>query len=277
MACRRENRVFLREVQSLNGQMSHRGLVLRDLLRRLLFGMILLLFGLGALLTWRPHCISSLKVSALPSMSVMSRIVSKRSSPIGHHHRPAVTMCVHWVTPNRHPDDPFDRIWTPSGAPASLTLVENAAVTVSANINDLPPSEILQAALTPIAGINTITLVPPVSGEPVPVYINLYFTEVDILGAGDRRSFIIYVDNAAASGAITPPFGGVGEFFITDLSMTNSTRITLRATSESTLPPVISAMEAFMIVERRKEAEGDAAGAVDDGCDASVLDPKEEL
>ncbi|XP_073113120.1 uncharacterized protein At1g24485 [Elaeis guineensis] len=67
------------------------------------------------------------------------------------------------------------------------------------------------------------------------------FTEVSSLSSTRKRSFEIYVDGEH-SDPIVPPYQDISEYFINGTAK-SSTAFTLVATTVSTLPPIISAME----------------------------------
>ncbi|PKI61970.1 hypothetical protein CRG98_017696 [Punica granatum] len=85
------------------------------------------------------------------------------------------------------------------------------------------------------------------------MYINMYFTEfMDRLnGSAQRRSFDIYVDDKPVQSMkpVTPIYGNVTEVGIYIILAMDSTTFTLVSTSNSTLPPIISAVELFEILD----------------------------
>lgn len=83
------------------------------------------------------------------------------------------------------------------------------------------------------------------TGE-VPVYINTYFSEMSQLDSTAKRSFSIFADNQKISDPIVPPYQDAVEYTFIGTA-NSSTTISLVATSDSTLPPLINAMEIFQV------------------------------
>ncbi|KAL6011192.1 hypothetical protein ACLOJK_001637 [Asimina triloba] len=79
-------------------------------------------------------------------------------------------------------------------------------------------------------------------------YINLYFSEVAQLNLADRRWMELDVNGKMVAAAlIIPPYASVEQEGIAKLPASSSTKITLSATSNATLPPLINAMEVLRI------------------------------
>ncbi|WOL03175.1 putative GABA transporter 2 isoform X1 [Canna indica] len=84
------------------------------------------------------------------------------------------------------------------------------------------------------------------AGNLVFAYVNLYFAGMSQLGSNNNNSFQIYVDNEIMDTTINPSYQSAAECRILVTDASASTNITLRATLEATLPPLISAMEVFV-------------------------------
>lgn len=148
---------------------------------------------------------------------------------------------------NRYSDDSYDRIWQPVVAPDGLIAVKNDAPVVSVDVADLPPAAVLNQAFTTSNTSVSIRLATNLPAIEVPIYINMYFTELAELDSSQKRSFVIYADDKNISAPIIPLYGRVTETYVTFAKASSSVTITLQATTDSTLPPVISAMEVFAI------------------------------
>ncbi|KAI0498251.1 hypothetical protein KFK09_021492 [Dendrobium nobile] len=161
----------------------------------------------------------------------------------------------------RYPDDPYDRIWFPIDASDGLNVVQNQANTIDTGIKDAPPAAIFQSAVTPAAGSNTIGFTAPLPSNNVSAYFNLYFTEVTQLAAGDNRTFQVFVDGNAESDPFAPPFGSIIEIYMANISASSTTQISLQSTTGATLPPVISAIEAYVIIPLSGGGRGGGSAA----------------
>ncbi|KAK3024463.1 hypothetical protein RJ639_043184 [Escallonia herrerae] len=147
----------------------------------------------------------------------------------------------------RNPDDIYDRIWVPGVVGNGLTKVTSDALFISNNVADNPPQAVLQNAITTSTNSGYIILSPGVSSGVVPIYVNMYFSEVTELDSTQKRSFKVYKDNQSFSEPIIPPYGNVSEMYVSNITVSSNTTFSLVATSDSTLPPLINAMEIFYI------------------------------
>lgn len=81
----------------------------------------------------------------------------------------------------------------------------------------------------------------------IPIYLIMYFSEVTQLDSTQNRSFVFCIDEDIASDPIVPPYGDVFELYLTNTTATPNTTFSLVATNDSTLPPLINAMELFYV------------------------------
>ncbi|XP_021912554.1 probable LRR receptor-like serine/threonine-protein kinase At1g05700 [Carica papaya] len=147
----------------------------------------------------------------------------------------------------RFPTDPFDRIWIPAVNAAGFTELENEASLILVNLKDNPPKEVLQNAFAAPNTSIIITLGTNLPLTSVPIYMNMYFSEVTQLSSLDKRSFKLHINGEASSDELVPPFGVAGEVFLSNFSASSNTTFSLEATPDSTLPPLINALEVFTI------------------------------
>ncbi|CAL9191140.1 unnamed protein product, partial [Musa hybrid cultivar] len=148
----------------------------------------------------------------------------------------------------RYKDDVYDRIWTPSIISNGLTTLASDTSFIVPDSMDKPPALVLQTAAQlsktdwtqqiPLAYLSTST---------VPIYVNMYFSEMSELEATQMRSFEIYVDGVHVSAPVSPPYQDFIELSFANITANSNTAIELRPTADSTLPPIISAMEVFLV------------------------------
>ncbi|XP_027063275.1 uncharacterized protein At1g24485-like [Coffea arabica] len=147
----------------------------------------------------------------------------------------------------RYVDDPYDRIWNPMDGGNGLISVASDAILVNAEGGDNPPEQVLRNAVTTSNVSEFIQLgtgFPPVE---VPVYINMYFSEVTQLDSTQKRSFRVFKNNQSSSDPILPPYGNFSEIYFSNITVSSNTTFYLESTAGSTLPPLINAMEVFFI------------------------------
>nr|DAD25975.1 TPA_asm: hypothetical protein HUJ06_027443 [Nelumbo nucifera] len=146
------------------------------------------------------------------------------------------------------PDDLYDRIWVPAKLATGLNNVTNEAIFIATtDAADEPPKAVLQTAATDANASFSIILGTNLPNAQVPTYINWYFSEVSQLDSTQKRSFRVYIDNTPISTPIIPPLESVTEIFIGNITASSNTSVSLVPTSDSTLPPLINAMEVFQI------------------------------
>lgn len=164
-------------------------------------------------------------------------------------------MCFGCCKHDRYPDDAYDRIWYPAFILGSID-VENEATTIdTSTAEDNPPVAVFRNAntlntSTPLSNTSIqeyILLSTRLPAFKVPIYMNLYFSEVTSLLSTQKRSFQLYVDGKPYSKAIIPPFGSVKEVSVTNITASSITSFELRPSPDSTLPPLINANEVFRI------------------------------
>ncbi|GER34425.1 leucine-rich repeat protein kinase family protein [Striga asiatica] len=146
----------------------------------------------------------------------------------------------------RYTDDPYDRIWTPMPGGTGLTSVASDAIFIDTSVPDNPPLAVLQNAVTSSGEIQLPTALP--SGQ-TPIYLNMYFSEVTQLDTTtQKRSFQVLLDNEPLMDQpILPPYGSCRELYATNLTVSSNATFALVPTNDSTLPPLINAMEVFSI------------------------------
>ncbi|CAI9105266.1 OLC1v1004153C2 [Oldenlandia corymbosa var. corymbosa] len=148
----------------------------------------------------------------------------------------------------RYSDDSYDRIWKPSPALNGLLAVTNESPTINTADGDYPPEAALAHAVTTPNVSFMIQLPTNFPPTEVPVYMNLYFSEVTELDpTTDTRSFTLYKGQASYSDPISPSFGEFNEIVVSNDTASSNTTFYLRADSGSTLPPLINAMEVFLV------------------------------
>ena len=117
----------------------------------------------------------------------------------------------------------------------------------STTAKDVPPQAVLQNAITTLSTSESIIIGTNLPAVEVLIYINAYFSEVTTLDSTQKRSLKINLDDKPVSNPIVPPYQKVVEVTITNLTASSDNTLSLVATSDSTLPPLINALEIFSI------------------------------
>ncbi|KAK6926887.1 Malectin-like domain, partial [Dillenia turbinata] len=145
-----------------------------------------------------------------------------------------------------YPADPYNRYWFASSS-NGLVSVSNSASSVDVNqTKDKVPSAVMSNALA-ITSSNFYVAAPIPSTQEVPIYINMYFTEVQNLNpSSDLRRFNVMRDNEVI-GVVNPAYQTALETTYANINASSKTLIYLNPTSDSTLPPLISGLELFIV------------------------------
>ncbi|KAK1320372.1 Leucine-rich repeat receptor-like serine/threonine-protein kinase [Acorus calamus] len=139
----------------------------------------------------------------------------------------------------RFPDDVFNRIWSPSIFQNSYGVINSDTSIMNVSIADRPPPSVLQNALYPLNASEPIILA---LNDPTFTY-NLYFAEMTKLTSSKRRMIHVSTDGISTGpSSFSPPYQSVAE-----ISITNASSLLLEAADDSTLPPIISAIEVFSV------------------------------
>ncbi|ERN12170.1 hypothetical protein AMTR_s00034p00081660 [Amborella trichopoda] len=145
----------------------------------------------------------------------------------------------------RASDDPYDRIWTPFNVSNGLSTVTSEATLITTSVPDEPPPAVMQTTATSGSATTPIDLTLKLSASYA--YLTMYFTEPIELEATRNRSFNIYGDGKLLYGPVIPPYASTVEITAPNTSVSATTKISFVPTAQSTLPPVISAMEVYLI------------------------------
>ncbi|CAN7083609.1 unnamed protein product [Brassica oleracea var. botrytis] len=168
-------------------------------------------------------------------------------------------------------DDTFGRLWFPlepePNDPVSSELKTSAPSIDITGVPNKPPAHVMTKALSQdIISLSAKTL--PLAGRPI--YLALYFSEPQSLGRTMKRSFNVFLDNEQLNSVpIVPVFGKATEFVTREIVATWQSKVIFRSTSDSTLPPIVNAMELYSI---SKGVGGDYGGGGQSGDDTDDRD-----
>ncbi|URE32346.1 receptor-like protein kinase [Musa troglodytarum] len=148
----------------------------------------------------------------------------------------------------RYPDDRHDRLWEPWSLPTWADISTNSTVENLSQDYFEAPSAVMQTAVTPV---NSTTLL--LSWDPYPGDVNQYFPIlhisdfVKLSGTNVSRQFYVYVNGIQwLENPMTPDYlFSDAVYSIHPLGQFRSYNITLVALSNSTLPPILNALEIY--------------------------------
>ncbi|CAH1432396.1 unnamed protein product [Lactuca virosa] len=153
----------------------------------------------------------------------------------------------------RFPQDPYDRIWRPALGGTKTKTVTNDAILIDPTGANDPPSGIFENAITVNSTSDSLYL-GTISPLNTPVSMTMYFSEVSNLDlTGQLRSFRFYETTTSSSSSISdpisPPYRTMIVRYLYNYTVDSITDISLIATTNSDLPPIINAIETFNISE----------------------------
>ncbi|KAL5746869.1 hypothetical protein ACOSQ2_024166 [Xanthoceras sorbifolium] len=145
--------------------------------------------------------------------------------------------------------DSYDRIWMPATG-FLLTKVQNEAASIDVvPAENSPPPTVLKNAVTTSGTLWGIEFDTHLPKKPTPIYVATYYSEVSVLNSTDKRSFQVYIDEKVVSDPIIPPFGSASEVITTNRIASGSNKFSLRSTTDSTLGPLLNAMEIYTVTD----------------------------
>lgn len=156
----------------------------------------------------------------------------------------------------RYSDDEYDRIWEPSVSSDSLSPVRTNTTQSTLLVIDSPPSSALQTLVTP-SELSTSLSIPLSTNLPsnsATVCFNLYFNDIINTDILTLRSFTVDMDGESITDPISLYSGQPYEYSSGSFTATGTNKFELKATVDSTLPPIISAMEVFVVTEELNNA-----------------------
>ncbi|XP_026439446.1 probable LRR receptor-like serine/threonine-protein kinase At1g05700 isoform X2 [Papaver somniferum] len=154
----------------------------------------------------------------------------------------------------RYPEDSMDRIWVGNNI-STINRVRSNSPSINVGTDDKPPEAVLRTALTPLNSSENISMTFTINRK-VPIIGKAYFSEVIKLNSTQKRSFNIVVNNHLDTtiifpkNPVIPPYGGVLEVNMINVTTFNSSfSLDFVRTNDSTLPPLISALEWYTFGE----------------------------
>ncbi|XP_026415800.1 probable LRR receptor-like serine/threonine-protein kinase At1g51810 [Papaver somniferum] len=166
----------------------------------------------------------------------------------------------------RYPEDSYDRIWQsvgPLSNSSGLLRVRNSSPSIKVDIADKIPETLFMAAIMPVkASKRNLWFSGWVPDPKVPMHFNAYFSEVIKLDSTQKRSFNIYLDTYGVNGSnpsfndygiVNPPYGHALQVHLNNVSVESYVEfyeVYMQATNDSTLGPLINALEGYTIGDK---------------------------
>lgn len=151
-------------------------------------------------------------------------------------------------TTDRYKDDVYDRIWFPFQWDETKKLSTDEDVLNPDSFE--PPSIVMSTAVTPFNASTSIQLFWDSDDVNDQYYFYMYFNEVEKLAENETREFNIMMNGKLLYGPEIPAYRSV-DTIISTAALTGAKRYTfsLEKTENSTLPPIINAMEFYKLID----------------------------
>ncbi|EFH53731.1 predicted protein [Arabidopsis lyrata subsp. lyrata] len=135
------------------------------------------------------------------------------------------------------------RFWLPLEINILLTGVPSTAASIDiSGASNKPPESVLRNSWT---GEGLSLVDPTLPSEGVPVYLAMYFSEPLELSV---RSFnILYGGKQVGKGPIVPVYGKATQVVVRDVVASSSSELVFQSTPSALLPPIINALEIYVI------------------------------
>lgn len=155
---------------------------------------------------------------------------------------------------DRYPDDKYDRIWVPqSYDPNTYTgLSTTDNISINQDIYEAPLAA-LQTAIIPANNATNITFLEWSPDNPNNSYIFVaFYSNVVVPSMSKWRFFSVFLNGKFSSGPFNVPPYLQGDFVCNPVPMVdNYFSWSFNAEFNSTLPPIINALEVFSILPMR--------------------------
>ncbi|KAF8402811.1 hypothetical protein HHK36_010902 [Tetracentron sinense] len=143
----------------------------------------------------------------------------------------------------RYPDDKYNRAWDPLNVSNMITVAADFTNLTSTAV-DYPPESAFLKAIEARNSTYPISLSFEFDRSNRSNYVSLYYTEELVLQPNETRSFSIHVDGKDLGFTIRPRYQ-IGEGVRSTTSLLGNLKVVLYPLEESTLPPILSAIEIY--------------------------------
>ncbi|ESQ37374.1 hypothetical protein EUTSA_v10003104mg, partial [Eutrema salsugineum] len=162
--------------------------------------------------------------------------------------------------------DLYGRFWLPSEINILLTGIPSSAASIdTSGASNNPPEAILRNSWS----TEGLTLVDPsLSSGGVPVYLAMYFSEP--LQSSVRSFNIRFGSTKVNNVPVVPVFGKATQVVVRDVVARSSSQLVFQSTASAVLPPMINALELYVISSgfsesRNRTGTGSDGGGGGDG------------
>ncbi|MQM14805.1 hypothetical protein Taro_047740, partial [Colocasia esculenta] len=148
----------------------------------------------------------------------------------------------------RYPNDTYDRLWFPTGNRPEWTAISTELPVTNREHGDpfeTPPA-VMMTAITATSG-DTLNFTLAARMEDDELYVFMHFAELERHAGNETREFDVYLNGELWRRAISPEY--LVAYHMWDLTpwKVSTLDFSLRATSKSTLPPILNGLEVYSL------------------------------
>ncbi|XP_031265600.1 putative leucine-rich repeat receptor-like protein kinase At2g19210 isoform X2 [Pistacia vera] len=145
----------------------------------------------------------------------------------------------------RYKDDSYDRMWVPYPGSGSI----NTSSTVDSLLESeyRLPSKVMQTAAKPMNINGSLEFEFETGDSSLKFYVYMHFAELEILQVNQYREFIIELNGNLWKESVVPEYLNSTTRFSKYPMKGSKLSFSLRKTSKSTLPPILNALEIYVL------------------------------
>ena len=157
---------------------------------------------------------------------------------------------MHYWKTFRYKDDVFDRMWFPPTAMVDWTPISTSLTVDGITHNDFqPPSVVMDTASTAINASVPMTFNWVAPDNTTQYYVYMHIAEIRELKANESRVFNISLNGVLWGGPIIPKYLHTTTVYSPSALKGGKFEFVLYKIEQSTLPPLINAIEVYKVVE----------------------------
>jgi len=146
----------------------------------------------------------------------------------------------------RYQDDVYDRIWFPLNSSSWKSISTSSKIDVSGD-GYKPPFEVIRNAATPTNENDSLEF-SWISDDPnLKFNVYFYFAEVEKLNKNQLRKFNVSWNGSPLIKSIIPRYLQATTVFNSKSLVANEHLISIQKTEDSTLPPILNAVEIYVV------------------------------
>ncbi|KAL2332319.1 hypothetical protein Fmac_019900 [Flemingia macrophylla] len=151
----------------------------------------------------------------------------------------------------RYNYDVYDRFWAVCDFNQDWTSVVNELITADSlgQKNYKPPAVVMSTAVKPANASAPLVISWDPEDENDQFYAYLHFTEIQVLAASQKREFNIMLNGESWYEKESPQYLHVDTIYSPSAFSGKEVKFSLEMTKNSTLPPIISAIEIYKVID----------------------------